>query len=136
MALLRWDTVSDEYTDYVLEQLEASGRVTAKRLFGGVGLSRGAVHFALIMNGTLYFAVDDETRPRYEAAGMGPFAYDTRKRRVQVRRYYELPEDVLLDRDALRVWMDESLAAAERARRPKRKRGAKRRPRRTGRVVR
>ena len=103
---------SAEYVDYVLELLEPLGRVKAARLFGGIGLSREAVQFALIMDNRLYFLVDDATRPKYEAAGMGPFAYDTKKRRVQVRSYYELPEDVLTDPDELRVWARESLRIA------------------------
>ncbi len=124
--------LADEYTEYVLEQLAPLGQVRAARLFGGVGLSRGSLQFAMIMDRTLYFAVDDVTRPRYEAAGMQPFAYDTRKRRVQVRRYYELPEDVLVDADELRLWAEEALRAAARGRKPARKRAGKptrRRPR-------
>jgi DNA transformation protein len=105
---------SAEYLDYVLELLEPVGPVKAARLFGGVGLSRGSVQFALIMDNRLYFVVDDATRAKYEAAGMEPFAYDTKKRRVQVRRYYELPEDVLVDPDELRVWAQESLRIAAR----------------------
>lgn len=126
--------VEDEYTAYVLEQLAPVGRVRAARLFGGVALSRASVQFALIMDRTLYFAVDDETRPRYEAAGMQPFAYDTRKRRVAVRRYYELPEDVLVDPDELRAWADDALRVAAR-RKPARKRSRKK-ARRSTRVVR
>jgi DNA transformation protein len=105
---------SAEYLEYVLELLAPIGPVKAARLFGGVGLSRGSVQFALIMDNRLYFVVDDATRPRYEAAGMESFAYDTKKRRVQVRRYYELPEDVLVDADLLRVWAQESLRIAAR----------------------
>ena len=127
--------VEDEYTAYVLEQLAPVGRVRAARLFGGVALSHASLQFALIMDRTLYMVVDDETRPRYEAAGMQPFAYDTRKRRVQVRRYYELPEDVLVDADELRVWAEEALRVAARTKKPARKR-ARKKARRSSRVVR
>ena len=56
----------------------------------------------------------DTTRARYEAAGMKSFSYQTSTGRVQVRRYFELPEDVLSDPDELRVWARESMSAAAR----------------------
>jgi len=108
---------SAEYTEYVLELLSPVGALTAGRFFGGVGLSHASVQFAMIMDNSLYFAVDDTTRARYEAAGMQPFSYVTKKGRVQVRRYFELPEDVLSDPDELRVWAQESIRVAARPRR-------------------
>ncbi len=65
--------VSDQYSDYVLEQLCCAGRVTARKMFGGMGLYLQGMFFALIASDILYFKVDDTNRPDYEAAGMGPF---------------------------------------------------------------
>jgi DNA transformation protein len=120
---------TDDYTDYVLEQLAPIGSVKVGRLFGGIGLSRDSAQFAMIMDNCLYFVVDDSTRARYEAAGMRSFSYETKKGRVQVRRYFELPEDVLTDPDELRVWAGESMRIAAQTKkkpaarpRPKRKR--------------
>ena len=109
-------SASDEYTDYVLELLAPVGPVRVSRFFGGVGLSVGSVQFAMIMDNSLYFVVDDTTRARYEAAAMQSFSYATKKGRVQVRRYFELPEDVLTDPDELRVWAQESMRVAARKR--------------------
>ncbi len=119
--------MSDEFTVYALEQLEAVGSFKATRFFGGLGLSRGGTQFGFIGGGSLYFVVDDETRPKYEAAGMSCFAYDTKKRRVQVRRYYEVPEDVLSDPDSLREWANESVRVAALRPRPKRRSQTRRR---------
>ncbi len=105
-------SASGEYTAWVLELLAPVGPVRVGRFFGGVGLSHASAQFAMIMDNSLYFVVDDTTRARYEAAGMQPFSYETKQRRVQVRRYYELPEDVLTDPDELRVWARESLRVA------------------------
>lgn len=58
----------------------------------------------MIMGNSLYFAVDEGTRKKYEQAGMRPFSYMTKKGRVQVRKYFELPEDVLTDPEQLRLW--------------------------------
>lgn len=43
---------------------------------------------------------------------MQPFSYMTRKGRVEVRRYFELPEDILTDPEQLRLWAGEAMAIA------------------------
>lgn len=106
-------TPSAEYTEYVLELLEPIGPVRTGRFFGGVGISNGVAQFAMIMGNSLYFVVDEETRAKYEQAGMQPFSYETKKGRIQVRRYFELPEDILDDPDQLRVWAREAMHIAE-----------------------
>ena len=105
-------TPSAEYTEYVLEQLEPIGPVRTGRFFGGVGISNGLVQFAMIMGNSLYFAVDESTRTKYEHAGMQPFSYMTKKGRVQVRKYFELPEDILTDAAQLRLWASEAMSVA------------------------
>lgn len=112
---------SEEYTAYVLELLEPVGPLRASRLFGGVGISRAALQFAMVMDNRLYLAVDDATRGRYEAAGMAPFSYQTKQRRVQVRRYFEVPEHVFADPELLCDWARESLRAAAESEKPRRR---------------
>lgn len=112
-------TASTQFIDYVLELLESVAPVRTGRFFGGVGISRGDVQFAMIMGGSLYLVVDDNTRPKYENAGMTPFSYTTKKGRIQVRRYFELPEEILTDPDELRMWVRESIAVAGKVKKPK-----------------
>ena len=50
---------------------------------------------------------------------MALFSYMTKKGRVQVRRYYELPENVLTDPEQLRRWADESKRIATNGKKPK-----------------
>ncbi|MBI3546839.1 MAG: TfoX/Sxy family protein [Gammaproteobacteria bacterium] len=114
-------TASDEYTQYVLEQLQPVLAVNTRRFFGGVGIFYGARHFAMIMGNSLYLAVDDESRPRYEKAGMGPFSYRTKKGIIKVRKYYELPEEILTDPVELKVWARESIRVADKTRKKKSK---------------
>jgi DNA transformation protein and related proteins len=111
-------SASTEYTEYVLEMLEPIGPVHTGRFFGGVGILSGSVQFAMIMGNSLYFVVDDGTRPKYERAGMAPFSYTTKKGRVQVRKYFELPEDILTDPEQLRQWANESKRIAAKDKKP------------------
>jgi len=65
--------VSDSYRVYVLEQLQVVGTVTAKAMFGGVGLYRDGMFFGLIDDDTVYLKVDDSNRADFERAGSRPF---------------------------------------------------------------
>ena len=111
-------TPSTEYTEYVLELLESIGSVQTGQFFGGVGISNGSGQFAMIMRNSLYFAVDEDTRKKYEQAGMQSFSYMTKKGRVQVRKYFELPEDVLTDPEQLRLWANEAMYVAGKTKKP------------------
>jgi DNA transformation protein len=103
--------VSAEFRDYVLEQLRAVTPVTARPMFGGVGIYSGGSFFALIADDVLYFKVDASTRPGYEAHGsqaFNPFGKAS-------MNYYALPEDVLEAEDELRTWMRDAIGVARRA---------------------
>src|SRR3546814_9169231 len=60
---------SSAYVTFVKEQLAPLREMASARFFGGVGLAVGGVQFAMLMDSSLYFAVSDATRPRYEALG-------------------------------------------------------------------
>lgn len=105
---------ASDYVDFVLEQLEPIRELTSSRFFGGVGLSARAVQFAMIMGNSLYFVVDDETRPKYEKMGSSCFSYRTRKGSVDVKKYYEVPGDLLEDRERLLDLARESIEIARR----------------------
>ena len=108
-------SVSQQYQDYVIEQLSAIGYVTAKKMFGGVGLYADGIFFALIANDTLYQKVDDTNRQDYESAGMDAFRpYPDKTRTMQ---YYEVPVEVLEDEEVLNDWAKKSIAVALQAKR-------------------
>ncbi len=66
--------VSPSFRDFVADQLGAGVRALRLRpMFGGVGIYSGERFFALIDDDRLYFKVDAENRPDFEAQGMGPF---------------------------------------------------------------
>lgn len=114
--------VSEQYLDYVVDQLGCIGPITAKRMFGGVGLYFDSLFFGLIAGDVLYFKVDDENRGAYEAARAKPFQpYGDESYSMS---YFEVPVDVLEDVDQLKLWAKGAVAAAKRKvaqRRPRRK---------------
>jgi DNA transformation protein len=93
-------------------------------MFGGVGIYSGEFFFALIADDTVYFKVDASTRPDFEARGMKPFRPFGDDGGTM--KYFQLPEDLLEDPDALRSWAEKAVAIARqnKARRPSRRSGA------------
>jgi len=114
-------SVSDEYLEFVLDQLEGLGTVFSRRMFGGVGLYCDDLFFGLIDDDLLYFKVDEITRERYESAGstpFRPFGEDSYS-----MSYYRVPAELLEDRDELARWAREAVAVAVRKLAAKRRKG-------------
>ncbi len=116
------------FTDYVLEQLALFGGVTARRMFGGEGLFKGGLMFALIADGELFFKVDDSNRPDFEAVKSQPFTYAKKEGKTASLSYWYVPEDIIEDPDALNGWATKAYAVAVSARiksaaKPKPRRG-------------
>ena len=102
--------VSDSFLTFVLEQLSAVRELSSRRMFGGVGLYAGEAFFAILDNDTLFFKVDDATRPTYRRHRMPPFA--PMKDKPPMTGYYQVPPSVLEDADALGAWAKEAIGVA------------------------
>lgn len=103
---------SSEFAAYVAEQLRPLGALAIDRFFGGLSIKSDAVLFAMIMDGSLYFAVDETLRGEYEKIGSRCFSYDSKKGRVDVKRFYEVPADFLEDPEQLLAFARRSIVAA------------------------
>jgi DNA transformation protein len=90
-------------------------------MFGGVGIYAAELFFALLDDDTLYFKVDDVTRPQFEDRGMEPFR--PYGETGEVMQYYEVPADVLEDPEELGAWVEAAIAVARRAKGGRSRRG-------------
>lgn len=103
----------DAFRDFVLDQLGAlDGQLDglrARAMFGAHGIYAGETFFAIAHEGRLYFKTDQRTVERYVSGGMGPFRPNPRQ---TLKRYYEVPAEVVEDRDELVRWARESVRAA------------------------
>ena len=109
---------SPSFRDFVLDQLKRIvPQVRARSMFGGFGIYAGDLFFALIANDTLYFKVDDSNRPDFVKLGMKPF--QPYGEGSEGMKYYQVPDDLLEDPDALRPWVDKSVAVAAHKRKDK-----------------
>ena len=101
-------TLSDEFVAYILDQFSEWGNVTARKMFGGAGLYRDGKMFGLIADDVAFLKVDDSNRKEFEQADSAPFKPYPDK--SMVMPYYEIPPDVLEDREELIQWAERSLA--------------------------
>lgn len=104
---------SSQFVDFIVDRLSGISGITKNRFFGGTGLSAQATQFAMIMGSTVYFVVDKTTRPKYEKLGSKCFAYDTKARRVQVKKYFEVPLEIIEDHEALAALAREAVLVAQ-----------------------
>ena len=89
------------------------GALTAKAMFGGIGVFCDDAMFALITrDGDLYFKTDDTNRPMHEQAGLPRFGK---------MPYHQPPADALTDWRSLQPWATGANRAAQQAAAKKRK---------------
>lgn len=100
---------AETFVEFVLDQLSGLGDVTCRRMFGGHGLYCGPTFFGILDKGRLYFRTDAASRAEYVKAGMKPFRPNPRQ---TLKNYFQVPVEVLEDRDRLLAWARRALQAA------------------------
>lgn len=98
--------------EYVMsEVLQGIEGITSRAMFGGYGIYQHGVFFALIADGRLYFKVDETNKRKFENMGSSPFVYGMKGKQT-VMSYYELPEQIMEDKDEIGMWVQESFDIA------------------------
>lgn len=118
-------SANEAMIELLSEVLAPLGAFKARAMFGGHGLYLEGTFFALLDDGVLYFKVSPQTQPFYEAAGSGPFTYETKTGTHALASYWRVPDRVLDEPDTLMGLAVEAVRAA-RAVKPK---GARAKPR-------
>ena len=104
---------------HLVDVLRPLGGVSARRMFGGAGLFRDGVMFALVSDEVLHLKTDATTIPAFEAEDLGPFAYGTKNGKRVLTSYWRAPERLLDDDEEMRAWCRRAADVAARAGRTK-----------------
>ncbi|MGI9481821.1 MAG: TfoX/Sxy family protein [Hyphomicrobiales bacterium] len=107
--------VSSEFLEHVVEVLEEFGPVEARRMFGGAGIFRDNLMFILIVDETLYFKADENNAADFDAEGLEPFIYDTKKGPRTINGLRLAPEICLEDPSEMARWAQGAFDAALKA---------------------
>ena len=105
--------VSADFLNYAMDRLSFIDNIRSRAMFGGYGIFHEGLMFALIADDTLYFKVDESNRDIYEKAESQPFPHGI--------SYWEVPADVLEDKNRLGEWAKMSMDIAIRKAKKKRR---------------
>jgi len=112
-------SAASEFAQYCCELLSSTGPCTAKRMFGGWGISTDGLTIAIIADlgggEKLWLKASDDNRHQWEAAGCERFTYTSTKDGETVSRgmnYFSAPEEAMDAAHAMAPWARMALQAA------------------------
>ncbi|WP_282038354.1 TfoX/Sxy family protein [Saccharicrinis aurantiacus] len=98
--------ISNDFLQFILDQLYLWEGVSAKHMFGGAALYKNELAFGMIADNQLYFKVDQLNIEKYikaDSIQLKPF-----KNHKTVLSFYSVPVDVIEDASTLVEWAKES----------------------------
>ena len=103
----------DPFHEFVAELFAPMGPVSIRRMFGGAGVFRDGLMFALLGDDTIYLKTDATLRADLEAEGCAPFLWTKPSTGEQVDMgYVSLPSSAMDDPDEASAWARRALAVA------------------------
>jgi len=103
-----------EYSEYIIDHLSSWGPCTAKRMFGGHGIFRGGLMFALIADDQLFLKSDSESEPIYTEHDCEQFTFVAKGKSINMS-YWSAPDDFFDDPEQTIIWADTAFDSSLRA---------------------
>jgi DNA transformation protein and related proteins len=100
------------FVDYVLDLLSPFGNVRSRKMFGGYGIYKDNIFFALIVNDALYFKISENDRSIYESFGSQPLSFTKKNGQVITMSYWQVPVDILEDQNKFTPLAQRAFSAA------------------------
>ncbi|MEQ8647709.1 MAG: TfoX/Sxy family protein [Cyclobacteriaceae bacterium] len=102
-------TSSEDYLNFLKDQLSGIGEFETKKMFGGHGFFKEGLMFGMLGSGTFRLKVNESNEQDYIDKGMKPYYSDKKKKGMP---YWEVPADVLENRTELSKWALKSVSIA------------------------
>ncbi|MGV2333188.1 MAG UNVERIFIED_CONTAM: TfoX/Sxy family protein [Planctomycetaceae bacterium] len=102
---------------FAQEILEPFGPLKIRAMFGGYGIYKDGIIFAIIGYNELYFKADKVLAEYFKSQGSEPFTYDMNGKTASMSYYKVLPE-ILEDPDLLKEWFELSYQVATKSKKP------------------
>jgi DNA transformation protein len=103
-----------DQTDHLLDLFARMGEIQVRRMFGGYGVFRDGLMFALVSDEALYLKADPETRRFFEERGLPQFTYEKKGKRIGMS-YFLAPDEIFDDPREAAVWGERAIQAALRS---------------------
>lgn len=101
----------NEFLNYILELLDSLEGITVKSMFGGVGIFREGLMFAIVSSDNLYFKADEFNKFEFEHLNLKPFEYTKNGKKIYLS-YYHAPEEVFDNSHDMVRWAELAFEAA------------------------
>lgn len=102
--------------DAIRDLFDGFGPVRIRRMFGGKGIYRNDLIFALVLGGEFLLKADDVSAPDFERAGCRQWVYTHRTSGKPVAMpYWSVPDGALDDPDEMALWARKAYEAALRS---------------------
>jgi DNA transformation protein and related proteins len=105
---------SNEFAEFLRDQLAPLGRISMRRMFGKTGVFCDGFMLGMVRDNTLYFRVDDDNRADFkEAEAFPPLNYEKKGGTIDLS-FWRAPERLFDEPEELVTWAQSALAAARR----------------------
>lgn len=103
--------VSENYLQFIQDQLNDFDSITYKKMFGGIGVFYNGKMFALINSKDVFhLKADESNRQQYEEQGMEPMG--SKGNGKGGMPYFQVPVEILEDKTELKTWVQQSINIA------------------------
>lgn len=107
--------ITKEFAAYLEDLFSVLPGSSVRRMFGGVGVFRHGLMYALALeDGKICLKADEETHADFRAEGCQPWIYERDGKKMDMG-YWQMPERLMDDEDALRQWAEKAFEVAMRA---------------------
>ncbi|MBD3251583.1 competence protein TfoX [Candidatus Uhrbacteria bacterium] len=107
-------TNKERFLSYVLEDVLGHLKgITHRAMFGGYGIYKNGVIFALIAYNKLYFKVGEKNIEEYQALKSKPFQYAQGDHRATTMSYWLVPDLIQKDPKKISEWVRKSVAVSK-----------------------
>lgn len=104
---------SKEFHDYIIHDVMGHiAGINSRVMFGGYGIYQHGTIFGIIVNGVLYFKVNESNKKEFEGFGSKPFSYKSKDGKNATMSYWEVPEEIMESPALLALWIDRSVAVS------------------------
>jgi DNA transformation protein len=111
---MRISAEEKEFVAYVVELMQSIGPVRAKAMFGGHGIFLEDLMFGLVAGSVLFLKADKESESNFKVRELEAFTYVKNGKEFKMS-YYQAPEEVLEEGEAMSYWGSMAYSAALRA---------------------
>lgn len=108
--------ITKEYVEYLADLFSVVSDTNVKKMFGGVGVFRHGLMFAIsLKSGKIALKADEETIPAFEAQGCTAWVYENAESgKIVNMGYWYAPEHILDDPEELEIWAMKAFETAVR----------------------